>query len=150
MGFHARRFQRNRRYQERLKMNVENIRKVATVIQAQPHASLFKESAQGFLMSRYYHPCGTPACIAGWSHALAAPDFDPFALPQAEPELSEIQSVAAEYLGLPLDLAVREVFRGTDSQGDLARITPTMAADFLNNLADTGIADWKRVGYDPE
>jgi hypothetical protein len=49
-------------------LQIDRIRQLADIIQAQPHTPITAES--GFNMCNWTHTCGTPACIAEWVRFL--------------------------------------------------------------------------------
>ena len=80
-----------------------------------------------------HQPCGTIACIAGWTCAIFAPG--------APPSYQE----AAEWLGLPpWAYGVGPTYSLFFARGitDLESITPQHAVRVLRYLAETGEVDW--------
>jgi len=50
-------------------MNIENILRLADLIEGQEHTDYFAEN--GFNMGCVNHKCGTPSCIEGFAYCLA-------------------------------------------------------------------------------
>lgn len=118
-------------------LQIDRIRQLADIIQAQPHTPITAES--GFNMCNWTHTCGTPACIAGWANFVRTDDDGTF--------LGDM-SAAAMWLGITKSQA-EELFAPDEDfeeeDGPLflwSEITPTHAAAVLRHLADTGRVDW--------
>lgn len=115
-------------------MNTDNIRRLADVIEAEPHTD--REAASGFTMMCFFHTCGTPACIAGWADTLSGADDWSGAT-----RTDCVEERAAKWLGLAASQAYALFWGGTEIK-DLKSVSPTHAASVLRHLADTGRVDW--------
>lgn len=115
-------------------MDVERIRELADVIERLPHTT--PDADHGFSMEVYEHPCGTPACIAGWAaHVYNVADH-------VFPEQN-----GAAALGMTVEEAA-PLFEPLDVCY-WSEITPAHAAAVLRNLANTGEIDWSVGAPDP-
>ncbi|MGV1754885.1 hypothetical protein [Agrobacterium sp. CG674] len=82
--------------------------------------------------------CGTVACIAGHAFMCA----NPFGIrPSAETDADEIETAAAEFLGLDTDTA-RHLFYDLPEHCLLEDVSAEAAIDTLQRLAQTGIVHW--------
>lgn len=113
-------------------MNTDNIRRLADIIEQQPHTTV--SALSGFTMLNWTHDCGTPACIAGWANYLHNSDG-------REQVRMESAYRARLWLGLGEEDADELFGIGEDDPG-LESVTPTHAAAVLRHLADTGEVDW--------
>ena len=130
-------------------MNTELMRRVADTVEALD----YRPAADGssipdgprFNMQTVSFQCGAPACIAGWTVALHNGS-------KSIKSLSEVQELAAEYLGISPEQE-RSLFcpeswkTGGKADffalpGDRNFITGRMAAAALRHFADTGTLDW--------
>ena len=112
-------------------MNVERILQLADIIEVQPHAPA--EADAGFNMARYTHPCGTPACIAGWALAMKG---EPIPGSQIK-----VFFDAMEWMGLTIEAADDLFVPGTLDTRE--NYTPSQAAKTLRHLAHTGEVKWE-------
>ena len=119
-------------------MNIDNINRLADVIEAQSHTD--REAEDGFAMNCFFHTCGTPACIAGWADFLANGD-EWVASDTLESRSQNVEGRAMEWLGMSSSQRY-ELFWGGTKIADLAKVTPTHAAAVLRHLAATGDVDW--------
>jgi len=112
-------------------MNTENILKLADIVERQEYSETLLSI--GFNMSSYWHPCGTPSCIAGFASAQSGgtkSDGSTF-------------SRAMKWLDINQDVA-RALFIPKGQFPVLANITPAMAAWTLRNLAKMGHVVWRQ------
>jgi len=109
-------------------MNITNILKLADIIERQKHVETVSET--GFNMSTYWHPCGTPSCIAGFAASQGG---------YANMDGWTFRGGMA-WLGLDETTAAR-LFSPTELY--LTDVTPAMAAWTLRNLAETGEVLWR-------
>lgn len=129
-----------------------NADNVALVIQSIMGEAEFKAHEEiGFNMGSYVaitdasledksrRGCGTIACIAGHAYLLATSD-DPEAA--MEMDADELESVAADYLGLTQDEAAH-LFYDLPMGHALSDITVDQAVDTLKRLSETGIIEWR-------
>lgn len=103
-----------------------------------------QEAKEKFSMYHYFHPCGSPMCMAGWT-------FEMFNRSANELNGSSTRFVAATSLGIPVDLG-KMLFTPHEMiiihVGDEKRIykvyeiTHIGAGKLLRHLAATGILDW--------
>ena len=96
---------------------------------------------EGFDMGAVLYPCGTPACIAGWTLAIAGAsgeqqDPDELACEQALLGLSNVQT---NLLFIP-DTAAARWSAGEHERG---WVSPEHAARCLERLAESGEVDWE-------
>lgn len=117
-----------------MERNAENLRKLADIIAAEPAGELHDRA--GFNMLDYWHPCGTPSCIAGYMACTVAEGLE-----------GDFTERAEKVLGLYEDEA-DELFCPVGTVKYWTDITPTIAAQHLRDLADGQSVDWKR--YFPE
>lgn len=113
-------------------MNRERILALADLIEQQPHTEI--GAASGFNMEDFTHPCGTPACIAGWAAFMFDKEFEP----------GKTTMKYSEHAGMLLGLDYRkaaDLFLLTPGIG-LEEITPAHAATTLRHLAETGDVEW--------
>lgn len=126
-------------------MNVENILKLATLIEGLPEG---KFDMRDTLKEGNEVSCGTPACIAGWAAWMQ----------QGKPEVlhdnrkpwstgeNDLITSALEFMGVPnitenpglFHLVIDDLFGGDQCGSDLAHVTNAQAAEALRNFADTG------------
>jgi hypothetical protein len=114
-------------------MNKARILALAEVIEKQPH--VHPDDAEGFSMSDWFHPCGTPSCLGGWTIHLFVKKGHTTADPtqfRARGLLGLSQTEALD-LFLPRLEQIRESYD---------KITPAHAAFTLRHLAATGEVDW--------
>jgi hypothetical protein len=121
-------------------MNKERVLALAELIEKQPHVGKEEETTEGFDMAQWFHPCGTPACIAGWTLALKYGDWTP-AL-QDKRGAGGVEADAADYLGLEGTQSAQLFFVGHEAEKSLADVTPQDAAKLLRHFAETGKVDW--------
>jgi len=114
-------------------MNTENMLKLADVIEKQEH--VLETDYSGFNMAKYWHPCGTPSCIAGFASNEAG-----FTKRNAL-----TFSRARKWLGIG-DAIAERLFAPSERQlgFPMLNITPAMAAWTLRNLAETGEVVWRQ------
>ena len=125
-------------------MNVERIRQVADMIERVGDAHKAGGLDVGYDQLRCLHDCGTPACIAGFTAALAE-DKDEHA------DLSYTDAIAESWLlGIAqswLDLTIGQaydLFHG-EPFGHDDPPTAEEAAACLRGLADSGGVKWRRL-----
>lgn len=116
-------------------LQVDRIRHLADVIEAQPHTEL--NDSTGFNMSDWTHNCGTPSCICGWANHLRN-ESEGRTVMLASPR------EAGRWLGFDDDDDRRYVLfkPSTIDPDNWNAITPAHAAAVLRHLADTGVVDW--------
>ena len=119
-------------------MNIENILKLADVVEK---TTFFDEGVdpyrwiegphdnRWFNMESYAFPCGSPACIAGHAAVIAHGRC-------RNMNTSDVFHTAIDWLELDQDTA-KELFLETST-----RISPTIAAAVLRELAATGEVNW--------
>lgn len=142
-------------------MNVKNIRKLARHLRRKEmadhfnmrsYANIFLDPEQtssiGDLDAKWFdypakeiiNECGTVACIAGHAAILINPDAN---LDHIE---RNARNIASKYLGLKNEDMETQLFHGIGYNGrqsaDWSKITASIAADVLDNLADTGEVVW--------
>lgn len=116
----------------------DRILALAEVIEEQPH--VMGPSAGGFSMSAYFHPCGSPSCMAGFAAFFAR---DGLMTTEGISNDSAF-GIATEYLGLDAYQAHTLFKPNTMALGiPWMAITPKRAANTLRNLAATGVVDWR-------
>ena len=114
-------------------MNKKRILELADTIDGLPTVvyGTNDPNSHSFCMEATNHPCGSPACLAGWTDELWNPDKYPDPLGIAgtgrEMELFEPREPWATYFHRPH----QDGF-----------ITSEHAAAVLRNLAETGEVDW--------
>jgi len=116
-------------------MNIANILKLADRIERQEHVSEFDN--HGFNMSKCWHPCGTPSCIAGFAFSMSGK--------RAGCTFTE----ARRWLGIDKDRQWDLFMPSSEWREDMGvkwlnEITPSQAAWTLRNLAETGEIVWKQ------
>lgn len=111
-------------------MNKERILALADLIEKQPHTKL--NDASGFNMGNWVHPCGTPACIAGFAAWVESGNAE-------ELPLMDVEDLAIQHLGIDRPTA-NELF--SPDGVEWRSITPAIAASTLRKLHDTGEVDW--------
>ena len=109
-------------------MNIENIEKLASVIENQPDVKYGEK--EGFCMAGSQHPCGSPACIEGWSWEILDDGTD---------NALEISYSNASRLMSPDNANAN--YMVTDPENPKF-ITAKRAAKVLRNLAETGEVNW--------
>lgn len=119
-------------------MSEQRIRELADVVEGLEAGC----AAGQFSMAEVAHPCGSPACIAGWTvHLYGNRD---------ESHRKDDLAYAAELLGLEGDSRADDLFLGDDDAGASIEalpdqdnfISPERAAVVLRHLARTGKVDW--------
>ena len=128
-------------------INEERCRAVAAAIRANVDRFHMKDYGAPF-DDLPTHPCGTPACIAGFTIAIVDPDGD-----NRERRGSQVISdIAGEMLGISywqvaslfapiMKYGGKWCFRRNPGQS--GHITAEHAARCLERLADTGEVDWE-------
>ena len=110
------------------KMNIENIEILANTIENQPDVIISDES--GFCMRDYNHPCGTPACIEGWSKEIFGGGV-------------YLALVVRKYINDQLISPDNYDASWMETNPNKRRfISAKRAAKVLRNLARTGHVDW--------
>ena len=94
------------------------------------------------------HNCGTAACIGGWTEALFNPGRSTFLGTQGLWDESPAAVVPTDSAGDLLGLTVaqaHDLFMPpmTEPRLSWSDITPTIAADTLRRLAETGRVEWR-------
>lgn len=112
-------------------MNVERINALADLIETLPHVGILEK--EGFNMANYQHPCGTPACIAGFAIATYGTGDHFFS--------NDPSALAADLLNIEMYVAC-DLFHVYSSNKVMSQITPSEAAATLRHLATTGEVDW--------
>lgn len=126
-------------------MNVDRILALANLIESQPHVDW--EATEGFNMSVYHHPCGTPSCISGWAGMLGRKKGDIFFGETAANSYLDIDQSLGSALYRP---GPPKRFQSLDEPecAYWSLITPAMAAKTLRILAETGRVDWSHTGLE--
>ena len=119
-------------------MNKERIRHLADVIERQPDAQA--KLGAGFCMRKFFHECGTPACIAGWAHALFSDPVDD-ALHFRASYSDEILGLSRRQGDLLFEPDNEHAYFGA-VYGETGYVSAKRAAAVLRHLADTGEVDW--------
>ena len=112
-------------------MNLDNIEKLARLIEMQPDVKM--SDSAGFCMRVYRHPCGTPGCIKGWSNHLFG--------------VGMRHALKISYINDDDEI---ELICPDNSYADYSETNPNMrkfisskrAARVLRNLAKTNEVDW--------
>lgn len=121
-------------------MNKERILEIADLIEAGHEGMVFDMSTYG-----HRHPCGTAACIAGWTVARfgktgRAKNIDP-RRPLADKY--NVKIWAAKVLGLDADTRFSLFMPNTyKDRVRVFDITASHAVRTLRHLAETGEVDW--------
>lgn len=124
-------------------MNKERVLALAELIEKQPHVGKEEATTEGFDMAQWFHPCGTPACIAGWTLALKYGDWSPKL--HDKRDARGVEADAADYLGLEGNQSAQLFFVGYKSEKSFSEVTPQDAAKLLRHFAETGTIDWSII-----
>ena len=114
-------------------MNKERILELADKIDGLPTVVYGENdpNKRSFCMEATYHPCGNPACLAGWVEEIWDVEEDPDPLgivgTKHEMELFEPRAPWATFFHKP---------------GEEGFITSEHAAAVLRHFAETGEVDW--------
>ena len=103
-------------------MNIENMRKLRDVI----------AESKTYDQRRFFHPCGTPACLAGHACMLAGE--------KAQWSVDRTVIIAEDWLGLSVTEAADAFYAGP--MGDDAP-TKEDALAMLDRAIETGKVRWK-------
>lgn len=119
-------------------MNIENLRLLAARLRAPATKGHFNMS--NFIdghtpnqpLAKTIHNCGTVACIGGYAAILAEPQ---------NRDHDGLGQIAREWLGLTVGQA-QNLFAPDSGSIIWGAITPEIAADVVDQLADTGEVIW--------
>ena len=121
-------------------MNKERIMEIADLIETGHERMVFDMGVFGD-----EHPCGTAACIAGWTVARFGENDDTKEIDHRRPVLNfDVFDDALSVLGLSFPEA-RQLFAPNEERDgvSMTEVTASHAVRTLRHLAETGEVDWR-------